>query len=74
MPDGISRRGFVGLTTLGAAALSQTVPASAQPAGTIAVEQTADTKRFSEEPALKWQPAQASSNDAIVLDPSRTYQ
>jgi len=74
MPDGISRRGFVGLTTLGAAALSQTVPASAQPVGTIAVQQTADTKRFSEEPALKWQPAQGLSNDAIVLDPSRTYQ
>ena len=74
MPEGISRRGFFGLTTVGAAALSQTVPAWAQPAGAIAVRQTADTKRFAEEPALKWKPAEASSNEAIVLDPSRTYQ
>ncbi len=74
MRDGISRRGFVGLTTLGAAVLSRTVPASAQTAGTIAVRQTADAKRFSEEPALKWQPAQGSPNAVIVLDPSRTYQ
>jgi glucosylceramidase len=74
MPEGISRRGFFGLTTVGAAALSQTVPASAQAAGTITVRQTAETKRFAEEPALKWQPAAASSNEAIVLDPSRTYQ
>ena len=74
MPEGISRRGFVGLTTVGAAAMSQTVPASAQAAGTIAVQQTADAKRFSEEPALKWRPAEGSSNEAIVLDPSRTYQ
>jgi glucosylceramidase len=74
MPEGINRRGFFGLTTVGAAALSQTVPASAQAAGTITVRQTAETKRFAEEPALKWQPAAASSNEAIVLDPSRTYQ
>ncbi|MGD0014056.1 MAG: glycoside hydrolase family 30 beta sandwich domain-containing protein [Bryobacteraceae bacterium] len=74
MPEGINRRDFFGLTALGAAALSQTVPASAQAAGTIAVQQTADAKRFSEEPALKWQPAQGSPHDAIVLDPSRTYQ
>jgi len=74
MPEGINRRAFFGLTTAAAAALSQTVPASAEAAGTIAVQQAADTKRFSEEPALKWQPAQGSSNDAIVLDPSRTYQ
>jgi glucosylceramidase len=74
MAEGINRRDFFGLATLGAAALSQTVPASAQAAGTIAVQQTADAKRFSEEPALKWQPAQGPSNGAIVLDPSRTYQ
>lgn len=74
MLEGINRRDFFGLTSAGAAALSQTVPASAQAAGTIAVRQTADSKRFSEEPALKWQPAQGPSNDAIVLDSSRTYQ
>src|ERR1035438_3025268 len=74
MSDGINRRAFFGLTTAAAAALSQTVPAAAQAAGPIAVQQTADAKRFSEEPALKWQPAEGSSADAIVLDPSRTYQ
>jgi glucosylceramidase len=46
----------------------------AQPAGTITVQQTAETKRFAEEPALKWQPAAGSSSEAILLDPSRTYQ
>jgi glucosylceramidase len=70
----MNRRDFFGLTTLGAAALSQTVPASAQAAGTIAVQQTADTKRFAEGPALKWQPATGSSAGAILLDPTRTYQ
>ena len=74
MLDRINRRDFFGLTTAGAAALSMAAPASAQPAGTIAVQQTADTKRFAEEPALKWQPATGSSAGAIVLDPSRTYQ
>jgi glucosylceramidase len=70
----MNRRDLFGLTAAGAAALSSAVPASAQPAGTIAVQQTADTKRFAEEPALKWQPATGSSAGAILLDPSRTYQ
>ena len=58
----------------GLALLSEAAPAWAQPAGIISVRQTADTKRFAEEPALKWQPAEGSSADGIVLDPSRTYQ
>jgi glucosylceramidase len=74
MPDRINRRDFFGLTTAGAAVLAGAAAASAQTAGTIAVQQTAGTKRFAEEPALKWQPASGSSAGAIVLDPSRTYQ
>jgi glucosylceramidase len=74
VPKGVNRRDFFGLTVAGAAALSQAVPAFAEVPGTIAVRQTADAKRFAEEPALKWQPAQGPSHDPIVLDPSRTYQ
>jgi glucosylceramidase len=74
MSERINRREFAGLVAGGVTALSGVAPAWAQPAGAIAVRQTADTKRFAEEPALKWQPAAASSNEAIVLDPSRTYQ
>lgn len=73
MSQRINRREFTGLMTGGAALLSQAAPAWAQP-GAISVRQTADTKRFTEEPALKWQPAEAPSNDVIALDPSRTYQ
>lgn len=54
--------------------LSRLESAWAQAAETITVRQTADTKRFAEEPVLKWQPAQGPLHDAIVLDPSRTYQ
>src|ERR1035441_5927593 len=74
MSQRINRREFSGLMAGGLALLSDAAPAWAQPAGTISVRQTADTKRFAEEPALKWQPAEGSSDDGIVLDPSRTYQ
>src|ERR1022692_1030359 len=74
MSQRINRREFSGLIAGGLALLSDAAPAWAQPAGTISVRQTADTKRFAEEPALKWQPAEGSSVDGIVLDPSRTYQ
>jgi len=74
MPDRINRRDFFGLTTTGAAVLAGAARASAQAAGAIAVRQTAGTKRFGEEPALKWQAATGSSAGAIVLDPSKTYQ
>jgi glucosylceramidase len=74
MFDGISRRGLFGLTTAGIAALSRPTPASAEAVGAITVRQTADAKRFAEEPALKWQPATGSPAGAILLDPSRTYQ
>jgi glucosylceramidase len=74
MSERINRREFSGLLAGGMALLPETVPAWAQPAGAISVRQTADTKRFAEEPALKWQPTEGSSANAIVLDPSRTYQ
>src|ERR1022692_4546197 len=95
MSQRINRREFSGLLASGMALLSEAAPAWAQPAGTISVRQTADTKRFAEEmvpagtisvrqtadtkrfaeePALKWQPTEGSSANAIVLDPSRTYQ
>jgi glucosylceramidase len=70
----MNRRELAGLATGGVTALSGAVPAWAQPAGTIAVRQTAEAKRFAEEAALQWEPAAGSANDAIVLDPSRTYQ
>src|SRR5665647_2820910 len=74
MPDPINRRTFLSLTTAGAVALSAAASASADTPGSIAVRQTADTKRFAEEPGLKWQPAAGSSAGAILLDPTRTYQ
>src|ERR1019366_3946718 len=74
MSERINRREFSGLMAGGMALLSEAAPAWAQPAGTISVRQTADTKRFAEEPVLKWQPAEGSSAETIVLDPSRTYQ
>ena len=70
----MTRREFAGWTAGGLTALSQVSPAWAQAAGTITVRQTAGTKRFAEEPALKWQPAPETSSDAIRLDPTRTYQ
>src|ERR1019366_5810975 len=74
MSQRINRREFSGLLASGMALLSEAAPAWAQPAGTISVQQTADAKRFAKEPALEWQPAEGSPADAIVLDPSRTYQ
>src|ERR1035438_10447993 len=78
MSQRINRREFSGLIAGGLAGgvtlLSQTAPGWAQPAGTISVRQTADTRRFAEEPALQWQAAEGQAADAIVLDPSRTYQ
>lgn len=71
MSKGITRREWAGWT---AAGLSSMTPAWAQPAGTIAVRQTAGAKRYAEEPALQWRPAQGNAKDAIVLDPSRTFQ
>ena len=60
MSQRINRREFSGLMADGMASLSEAAPAWAQPAGTISVRQTAETKRFAEEPALKWQPAEGS--------------
>ena len=72
MSEQFNRREFAGLVTGGVTALAGAVPAWAQPAGTISVEQSAGTKRFAEEPALKWSAAAGALSDAIVLDPSRT--
>jgi hypothetical protein len=69
MSDRINRREFAGLVAGGVTALAGVAPAWAQPSGAIAVRQTVDTMRFAEEPALKWQPAEGSSNEAIVLKP-----
>ena len=50
MSERINRREFSGVLAGGMALLSEAAPAWAQPAGTISVRQTADTKRFAEEP------------------------
>ena len=57
MSQRINRREFSGLLAGGAALLSEPSAAWAQPADRISVQQTADAKRFAEEPALNWQPA-----------------
>jgi glucosylceramidase len=63
------------LTAASATALIQTGTAWAQPAqGSIQVHQTAAAKRLAPESPLEWKPARGSMADAIVLDPSRTYQ
>ena len=65
----------MGMSAAGVAALTQIMPASAQTPGPIAVRQTAGTKKFAEEPGLKWQPASGSApSDAVVVDTTRTYQ
>jgi glucosylceramidase len=74
MSDFTTRRGFVGLGAAGLAALTNAVPALAQTPGPVAVRQTAGSKRFAEEPDLKWQVAVGDSADAIVIDTSRNYQ
>lgn len=72
-----SRRNFLKLNAAGWAAMSQAARASgsaAAPSGEIDVRLTAGAKKFTQEPAIKWQPASGASGDAIVLDPSKTYQ
>jgi glucosylceramidase len=60
------------------AALFNAAPGAAQTptgsVGTITVRRTDGTKRYAEEPALKWQPAGEEAAGAIVLEPARTYQ
>ena len=69
-----TRRDFVKLSAAGLAALAQAIPASAeflsprevqqtgQFPGSVIVQQTAGTKRFADEPELKWQPANSMTN------------
>jgi glucosylceramidase len=61
---------------LGPAALASKTPKAKldAPSGSVEVRLTAGSKRFSQEPALKWVPATGGTADAIVLDPSKTYQ
>ncbi len=61
---------------LGQAALASKTPKAKldAPSGSVEVRLTAGGKRFSQEPALKWVPATGGTADAIVLDPSKTYQ
>ena len=69
-----TRRDFVGLGIAGLTALAKAVPAFAQTPGPIAVRQTAGEQRFAEEPALTWRPGVPAADDAITIDPTRTYQ
>jgi len=69
-----TRRDFAGIAAAGLATLAQSVPLSAQTPGPVTVRQTAGAKRFAEEPPLNWQPAHAGAADAVVIDPTRTYQ
>ena len=68
-----TRRNFV-FGAAGLAALTQAIPAVAQTPGPVVVRQSAGTKRFAEEAALMWQAAEEPSADAVVIDPTRTYQ
>ncbi|MGE5647592.1 MAG: glycoside hydrolase family 30 protein [Acidobacteriota bacterium] len=67
----LSRRDVFKLSAVGAAAMGR---AAARPAGEIAVRVTAGTKRFAAAPPLQWRPEGASSAEAIVVDPARTFQ
>ncbi len=57
----------------GLAALTA-IPATARPAAAIAVRQTAAGKRFATGPSLDWLPAAGDAAQAILLDPTTTFQ
>ena len=64
-------------TAAGAAALMQAGNAAAQdaaPTGSVQTWQTAGAAKLAPGSPAEWKPARGSSADAIVLDPSRTYQ
>ncbi len=69
-----TRRDFVKLGAAGLAAISGPLSAFAQTPGPVSVQQSAGTKRFANEPDLKWRGASATETDAITVDPNRTYQ
>lgn len=61
--------------------MADALPASAQtmmnanrPGSDVAVRLTAGEKRFAQEAPVRWRAAAAGANDAIVLDPEKTYQ
>jgi glucosylceramidase len=59
----------------GVAALAQSAPGQVKPpSAEIAVRVTAGDQRYAAAAPLKWQPARGSSANAIVLDPTRTFQ
>jgi glucosylceramidase len=76
-----TRRDALKLGAVGGA-LGQTALASKKPKasdtnaphGSIDVRLTAGSKRFSQEPALRWVAASGGADGAILLDPSKTYQ
>ena len=72
-----SRRNFLKVSAAGVAALSQGAHAFGSPVapkGEIDVRLTAGTARFAPQASIKWQSASGASGDAILLDPTRTYQ
>src|SRR5580704_17528109 len=75
-----TRRDILKIGTVGAslgqiALASKTSKAKVNaPDGSVEVRLTAGSKRFSQEPALKWAPASSGTADAIMLDPGRTFQ
>ena len=73
-----TRRDLVKLASAGLAALTQTAASrgqtSVEAGGEIAVRVTSGTKRFAQEPPLRWQPERGSSADSIVVDPGRSFQ
>ncbi len=73
----MNRRDLVKLTSAGIAAAQASLAApqtAAAPSGELSVRVTAGTRRYAEEPALRWQPQRGSSADCIVVDPGSSYQ
>jgi len=75
-----TRRDILKVGTVGAslgqvALASKTSKAKGDaPNGSVEVRITAGSKRFSQEPALKWMSASSGTVGAIMLDPRKTYQ
>ena len=72
-----SRRNFLKVGAAGVAALRQGAHAFGSPVapkGEIDVRLTAGTARFAPQASIKWQSAAGASGDAILLDPTKTYQ
>jgi len=80
MPRKQDRRDFIRLTAsaaTGIAAIGETSGTHAsvsEPAGEIKVRLTAGTKRYSEEPSIRWGTARPGAANSIAFDSSRKYQ